>query len=166
MVARNEDTSDREIVHTRLYDAPRELVFDVWTDVNHLSQWWGPNGFTTTTREFSVRPGGVWRFTMHGPDGRDYKNLVTFIEVVRPERLVYKHRGEDEHEDVSFQTIVTFADEGGKTRLTMRGIFPSAEERDRVAREYGAVEGGRQTLERLADYLQSVRPAADSRTRN
>lgn len=72
------DTADREIVITRVFDAPREQVFDAWTDSEHVSQWWGPNGFTTTTHEMDVRPGGVWRFIMHGPDGVDYKNRIVY----------------------------------------------------------------------------------------
>jgi uncharacterized protein YndB with AHSA1/START domain len=85
-----EATTDREIVTTRVFDAPREMVFDAWTDPKHIGQWWGPIGFTTTTHEMDVRPGGVWRFTMHGPDGRDYKNRIVYTEIVRPERLA-KH---------------------------------------------------------------------------
>src|SRR5215469_11779411 len=75
----------RSIVTTRIIDAPRTLVFEAWTDPKHLAQWWGPNGFSTTTSSFDMRPGGVWRFVMHGPDGRDYQNHVTFEEVVKPE---------------------------------------------------------------------------------
>ena len=67
------------------------LVWQAWTDPKHLAQWWGPNGFSTTTSAFDMRPGGVWRFVMHGPDGRDYENRITFDEIVRPERLVYHH---------------------------------------------------------------------------
>ena len=62
---------DREIVATRIFDAPRELVWKVWTEQEHIGQWWGPKGFTTTTYSMDVRPGGVWRFVMHGPDGRE-----------------------------------------------------------------------------------------------
>ncbi len=72
--------SDREIVATRVFDAPRELVFQVWTDAKHVSNWWGPRGFTTTTYEMDVRPGGVWRHVMHGPDGTDYPNEIVFVE--------------------------------------------------------------------------------------
>ena len=78
-------TADREILLTRIFDAPRELVFNAWTDPKQIVQWWGPRGFTTTTYEMDVKPGGVWRFVMHGPDGRDYENRITFDEVVRPE---------------------------------------------------------------------------------
>ncbi len=85
------ETTDREIVATRLLDAPRELVWEVWTDPKHLAQWWGSNGFANTIHEIEVKPGGVWRFIMHGPDGTDYKNEIVYVEVVKPERLVYDH---------------------------------------------------------------------------
>jgi uncharacterized protein YndB with AHSA1/START domain len=87
-------TSDREIVATRVFDAPRELVFQMWTDPQHISNWYGPRGFTTTTHEMDVRPGGVWRHVMHGPDGTDYPNEIVYLEVVKPERLVYDHVSE------------------------------------------------------------------------
>ena len=157
-------TADREIVTTRDFDAPRELVFAAWTDAKHVSNWWGPNGFTTTTHVMDVRPGGEWRFIMHGPDGRDYPNRISYLEVARPERLVYKHGGEVELEPVDFHTTVTFTEVNGKTRVTMRAVFPSAEERDRVAREYGAVEGGQQTLARLAEHLAQSTGTVSDRT--
>ena len=104
------DSDPRVIIGTREFDAPRELVWQAWSDPKHLSQWWGPDGFTTTTNTFEMRPGGVWRFVMHGPDGRDYENRVTFDEVVKPERLAYHHGGGDDVEPVQFRTIVTFED--------------------------------------------------------
>ena len=152
--ATRSDTSDREIVTSRLLDAPRELVFEAWTDPKQVVQWWGPHGFTTTTDEMSVTPGGIWRFVMHGPDGRDYKNKIIYIEVVKPERLVYRHAGEDEHEDVRFHVTVTFEAQGRKTLLTMRSVFATAQERDDVVEKYGALEGARQTLERLAQHVE------------
>jgi len=150
------DQDPRVIVGTRVLDAPRELVWRVWTDPKHLAQWWGPDGFTTTTSAFDARVGGIWRFVMHGPDGRDYENRITYDEIVKPERIVYRHGGGDDVEPVQFRTIVTFEDLGGKTRLTMRGEFPSAEERARVIREYGADKGLVQTLARLADHLATL----------
>src|SRR5438128_10473572 len=78
-------TADREIVVTRVFDAPRELVFEAWTDPTRVVQWWGPHGFTTTIHEMDVRPGGVWRFVMHGPDGTDYPNKVGFAEAAEPD---------------------------------------------------------------------------------
>lgn len=154
----------RSIVGSRVFDAPRDLVFAAFTDPQHLAQWWGPDGFTTTTSAFDFRPGGVWRFVMHGPDGRDYQNRVTYDEIVRPERLVYHHGGGDDVEPVQFKTTVTFEDIGnGQTRLTWHGTFPSAEERDRVIREYGADKGLAQTMARLAEHVAAL--AARSRTK-
>jgi uncharacterized protein YndB with AHSA1/START domain len=147
-------TADREIVLSRLLDAPRELVFAAWTDPKQVVQWWGPTGFTTTNHEMSVTPGGVWRFVMHGPDGRNYKNKIVFTEVVKPERLVYHHAGEEDTEDVRFHVTVTFEAQGRKTLLTMRSLFATARERDEVVTKYGAIEGGKQTLARLAAHVE------------
>jgi uncharacterized protein YndB with AHSA1/START domain len=154
---RNPEEDARSIITTRVFDAPRDLVFKAWTDPKHLAEWWGPNGFTTTTHAFDMRPGGVWRFVMHGPDGRDYQNRITFEEVVKPERLVYSHGGAADTEPVKFHVTVTFEDLNGKTRLTMRAVFPSVEERNNVAEKYGAVEGAQQTIARLADYVARMR---------
>jgi uncharacterized protein YndB with AHSA1/START domain len=150
----NASTTDREIVAMRIFDAPRELVWKAWTHREHVARWWGPNGFTNTIEQMDVRPGGVWRFLMHGPDGTDYPNVVTFVEVVEPERLVYDH-GDDENPS-QFSTTATFEDLGGRTRLTMRLLFPTAAEHDRTIREHGAVEGLAQTLGRLEAYLPSM----------
>jgi uncharacterized protein YndB with AHSA1/START domain len=146
----------RSIIGMREFDAPRELVFSAFTDPTHLARWWGPNGFTTTTSSFDLRPGGVWRFVMHGPDGRDYQNRITFEEVVRPERLVYRHGGGDDVEPVQLRQTITFEDLGGRTRITWRGDFPSAAERDRVIKEYKADVGLVQTLARLAEYVKEI----------
>jgi len=152
----NLDRDPRSIIGTRIFDAPRELVFAAFTDPKHLAQWWGPDGFTTTTSKFEFRPGGVWRFVMHGPDGRDYQNRITFDEIVPPARIVYHHGGGDDVEPVQFTPTVTFEDLGGKTRLTWQGTFPSAEERARVIREYGADKGLVQTMTRLVDYVAAM----------
>ena len=147
----------RSIIGTRVLDAPRALVFSAWTNPKHLAQWWGPNGFTTTTHAFDFRPGGIWRFVMHGPDGRDYQNRITFDEIAPPERIVYRHDGGDDVEPVQFTQTVTFEDIGHRqTRLIWHGTFPSAEERARVIREYGADKGLVQTMARLADYVVTV----------
>jgi uncharacterized protein YndB with AHSA1/START domain len=149
-------TPDREIVIKRTLDAPRELVFSVWTDPQHLPHWYGPNGFTVTIHAMDLRPGGVWRLTMHGPDGRDYHNKIVFDEVVRPERLVYRHVVEAGTEPATHQTTVTFAARGNKTDLTLRMVFDSNAARDHAIRTYRAVEGGKQTVGRLADYLATL----------
>lgn len=144
--------AERELVFSRVFDAPRALVFKAWTQANHVAGWFGPDGFTTTTHEMDVRPGGVWRFTMHGPDGRDYPNHIVYLEVVPPERLRYRHSSGAEG-DAGFEVTVDFVRRGAATELTMRMLFASAAERDRIAREFGAIEGAHQTLNRLAEHL-------------
>jgi uncharacterized protein YndB with AHSA1/START domain len=152
------DQDPRSIIGTRIFDAPRDLVFSAWTDAKHLAQWWGPNGFTTTTSLFEFKPGGVWRFIMHGPDGRDYQSRVTFEEIVRPERIVYRHDGGEDAPDkdvepVHFRQTVIFEDIGGRTRLIWRGDFPSSAERNRVIKDHGADKGLAQTMARLAEFV-------------
>jgi uncharacterized protein YndB with AHSA1/START domain len=147
------DGDPRAIVGTREFDAPRTLVFSAWTDPKHLAQWWGPHGFTTTTSSFEFRPGGVWRFVMHGPDGRDYQNRITFEEIVPPERIVYRHGGGDDVEPVQFRTTVILEDLGGRTRVIWRGEFPSAADRNRVIKDYGADKGLAECMVRLADFV-------------
>jgi|SRR6267142_254401 len=147
---------DREIAATRLFDAPRELVWKAWTDPAHIAKWWGPNGFTTTTYSMELKPGGVWRYVMHGPDGRDYQNKVTYLEVVEPERLVYNLGGDEDVEPVSHHVTVTFTDSGGKTRIDMRMVFASAEARTHVIETHGAFEGLKQHLGRLKEYLATA----------
>jgi uncharacterized protein YndB with AHSA1/START domain len=141
------------IIATRIFDAPRERDFAAWTDPQHLAQWWGPIGFTTTTRAFDFRAGGVWRLVMHGPDGRDYENRIIYEQIVRPELLVYRHGGGADVEPVRFQVSVRFEDLGGKTRLTMRMMFPSPAERADIIAKYGADKGLVETLGRLTDYV-------------
>ena len=156
------ERTDREVIFTRIFDAPRELVWKVWSDPRHIGQWWGPNGFTTTTHSMDFKPGGVWRFVMHAPDGTDYHNKIVYLEIVKPERLVFKHSGgEDDTEDVSHQTTVTFVAEGNQTRLSMRMLFSTAEELQRVVERYGAIEGGKQTLGRLAEYVEKTARSAE-----
>lgn len=147
---------DRQIVISRLFQAPREVVFATWTDREHLPAWWGPDGFGLTIHEMDVRPGGVWRFTMHGPDGVDYPNTIVYDEIVEPRRLVYTHSGTGPTaDDPRFRTTITFDDFAGMTALTMRLVFSTAAERDLVVEKYHAVDGGNQTLGRLADHLAS-----------
>ena len=160
MSARNNvdlEQDPRSIIATRVLDAPRELVWTAWTKPEHLAQWWGPDGFSTTTSAYDLRPGGVWRFVMHGPDGRDYENRITFDEIVKPERIRYHHGGGDDVEPVQFRTTVTFENlAGDRTQLTLHAVFPSAAARQRVIKQYGADKGAVQTLARLADYLANL----------
>lgn len=152
--APTENVADREIVITRVFDAPRELVWNAWTDPKRIVQWWGPRGFTTTIHEMDVRPGGVWKQTMHGPDGTDYPSQCAFIEVVKPARILYSmvggKRGNPGHR---FEATWTFDAQDDKTKLTLRMLFPSAEIREHVSKTYGVIEGGHQTLDRLGEHL-------------
>lgn len=149
----NTSVDGNEIITSRLLNAPPELVFEAWTDPAHLSHWYGPDGFTITHQKVEIKEGGTWSFIMHGPDGRDYINHIIFLEFVKPEKLVYKHSGGGDTADLNFQTTVTFEKEGNQTRLTMRSRFEFVADLERVIREFGALEGGKQTVNRLAGYL-------------
>lgn len=144
---------DREIVLARVIDAPRERVFDAWTDPEQLVAWFGPKGFTIETREIDVRAGGTWRFDMVGPDGVRYDNRMDFLRIERP-RLIEVEHGSDKDDDAGrFRMLVTFDGQAdGKTVLTLRQMHPTRERRDAVV-AFGAVEFGGQTLDKLADHV-------------
>jgi uncharacterized protein YndB with AHSA1/START domain len=148
-------TPDREIVITRVVSARRELVFEAFTDVRHLSQWWGPTGFTTTTRAFEFRVGGEWEFVMHGPDGTDYQDWISWTEIVPPERIALLH-GEFRGDPNAFESVLTFAPDGAATRIEMRTVFPTKKLRDEAVEKYHAIEGGQQTLSKLAAYVTAI----------
>lgn len=147
------ELSGQEIVMVRTFDAPRPLVFKMFTAADHLKHWWGPFGFRTETFSQDLRPGGVWRLVMHGPDGKDYHNRIVYREIVEPERLVFEHVPDKECEPVGHRTTVTFEEDGKQTRVEFRMTFASQKTREFVAMKYGAIEGGKQTFERLAEYL-------------
>ncbi|MER7246419.1 SRPBCC family protein [Kribbella sp. NPDC000426] len=148
-------TADREIVISRVIDAPRELVFEAFTEVRHLSQWWGPEGFTTTTRAFEFRAGGEWDFLMHGPDGTDYTEWITWTEIVPPERITLLH-GESRDDPNAFDSVLTFEPAGAGTRIEMHTVFPTRELRDEAVEKYHAIEGGQQTVANLAAYVEEL----------
>jgi uncharacterized protein YndB with AHSA1/START domain len=149
-----DDALDRRIVNTRVYAAPPQVVFPMWLEQRHLEKWWGPDGFSITVDGFDPRPRGQWLFTMHGPDGTDYHDVITYDEIVQDERIVYTHGDRDDAQP-PFTSIVTFDEMAGMTALSMRAIFASTEIRDANVQKYGAVEGGTQTLARLAELLDS-----------
>ncbi|MDE2489974.1 MAG: SRPBCC domain-containing protein [Elusimicrobia bacterium] len=155
-----EPESARELVIRRVIDAPRERVWRAWADPEEVVRWWGPYGFADEPEVREFRPGGVWRHVMIGPDGKRFPNFARFLEIAEPERIVWSHGGSEEGGPpiAGFIQTVTFKDLGnGKTELTMRSVFPSAASRDEVAEKYGAVEGGRQTLQRLAEHATGGR---------
>jgi uncharacterized protein YndB with AHSA1/START domain len=142
-----------EIAASRLIDAPRDCVFDAFSSAGRLARWWGPNGFALTTQEMTFAPDGVWRFVMHGPDGRDYDNKIVFRDISRPERISYVHSGEEGEESLHMEVEVSFVEEAGKTRLTLRMRAPTIAERDRIESKYSAMEGGKETLARLDAFV-------------
>ncbi len=148
------DISDREIRITKNFDAPRDLVFDAWTEPEKIGQWWGPDGFTTTTFEMDFKPEGVWKFIMHGPDGTDYNNRIEYTKIKRPELIKYDHFGhlDKDGDPPHFKSTILFEEVGNQTKITMQMLFPTKEAREKSA-EFGAVEGANQTLGRLAEYL-------------
>lgn len=154
-------TADREIVISRVIDAPRELVFEAFTEVRHLSRWWGPDGFTTTTQSFDFRVGGEWVFVMHGPDGTDYPEWISWTDIAPPERIALLH-GEYLGDPNAFESVLTFEADGAATRIEMRTVFPTKELRDQAVEKYHAIEGGQQTLGNLAAYVtETLRKGAE-----
>ena len=146
-------TVDREIIVTRLFDAPRELVFAAFTELEHAANWWVPSG--TTIHEYNGQPGGVWRYSMPGPDGALYPFKVKFIEIDKPARLVYDYGADGDYAPEPVRTSVTFAEENGRTRVTLQLMFATAAAREEAA-QYGAAAGAQQALRSLADYLAGL----------
>jgi uncharacterized protein YndB with AHSA1/START domain len=136
-----------EIVSSRVLDAPRERVFEAFSQPNQLEKWWGPSGFSNTFEIFELRPGGTWRFVMHGPDGTDYQMDKKLVDVVSPERIVLRHL-DPMH---GFDMTMTFADLGAQTLLTWRMRFESESEADRV--RAAVVGANEQNFDRLAAHL-------------
>lgn len=147
----NQEIAANEIGITRIYNAPVAAVWDAWTDVTQVGLWWGPRGFTLTTHDKDLRPGGHWKYTMHGPDGVDYANKTHYFEVERHSRLVYDHGANDERPPL-FRVTVNFAEHEGKTTMDMRMAFENPE----VAagtRKFIRQANGDSTWDRLAEYL-------------
>jgi uncharacterized protein YndB with AHSA1/START domain len=147
------ETTDASLTIRRTFDAPRERVWEAWTDPAQVDQWWGPDGFATETEVMDVRSGGIWEFEMVGPGGETFPNRVVYDEVEEPSRLAYGHGSPDDPEQ--FHVTVTFegTDDGG-TELTMVIRFPSSETFDEAA-EFGAIEGAKQTVDKLAHHLST-----------
>lgn len=140
-----------ELYITRVFDAPVKLVWEAWIDPKQVGQWWGPRGFTLTTRSKDVRPGGQWIYTMHGPDGTDYPNIATYHEVEKYSRLVYDH-GATEDAPPLFRVTVNFKEVRGKTRMDMTMALATAEQAQET-RKFIRKAGGDSTWDRLAEYL-------------
>jgi len=150
MQNQGDNTADREIRISRLLGAPIELVWKVWTNAEHLKNWWGPNGFTNTISKMDVKSGGEWDLVMHGPDGRDFKNKSVFKEVVKHKKLVYEHISRPK-----FVATVEFESRGDKTFIQWQMLFESKEQLIRVVKAHRADEGLKQNIEKLNAYLEA-----------
>ena len=151
MEIRNVDTRDRELRISKTLDAPVDLVWEVWTDPEHIANWWGPNGFTNTIQTMDIKPGGEWNLVMHGPDGTDYRNKSVFTEIVPLKKIVYQHLT-----GPKFLATVTFESQGEKTILDWHMLFETAEEFIKTVKTFGAVEGLKQNVVKLDMYLRGV----------
>ena len=145
-------TADREFVHSRRIDAPAERVFEAIADPDRLARWWGPAGFSSTFEVFEFRPGGLWRFVMHGPDGRDYENENVFAEIVAPQRVVLDHPSTTGHH---FVLTITLVAEGARTRVGWQQVFDTVAERERIAAF--VPDANEQNLDRLAAEVARAR---------
>ena len=145
--------SGREVVFSRLIAAPVDLVWEIWSDVRHLHEWFGPAGFRTTTYEFAFVPGGVWRFTMHGPDGTDYPTQIVFKAIEPKTRIVYANSWDLPDAPLDFTAVVTLAPEGAGTRLNFHMTFANDAAMRTAVERYGVLRGGEETFERLAEYV-------------
>jgi len=154
-----QELSEQVLVITRLFDAPRELIFAAWTDPKHVAQWWGPRGFSIPHCELEVQPGGAMRIDMLGPDGRLYPMKGVFHEIVPPQRLVFMSKAfENEAGDPQLEVLhtITFTDVGDQTRLTLEARVVKAT--PKVAEALAGMEQGWvQALDRLAESLQSTK---------
>ncbi len=148
----------RTIELSRVFNFPVAEVFMAYTNVEALEQWWGPNGFTTTTHSLNFSVGGSWNFIMHGPDGTDYPNFIKYKEIVKDKKISFDHG--TSAADIHFQTTVVFEDLGGKTKIIHTVVFPTPEACEAV-KKFGAVEGGKQTLARLEKYLERPEKISD-----
>jgi len=141
--------ASRQLSITRLINAPRKLLWEVWTNPEHIKNWWGPDGFRTTIHQMDVTANGVWDFIMHGPDGTDYPNKDVFVEIIKPEKIVYDHVNYPLH-----RTTITFEDKGNKTLLTMTMVFESEALKEQIIKTHKADVGLKQNITRLEEYLK------------
>lgn len=148
------DSADRELVVSRVINATPQRIFEAFTDPTQMPQWWGPTGFTTTIHAMDVRAGGESRYTMHGPDGTDWPNRARYIEVIPGERLSYWLDDGEDATETHMHATVTFQPEAGGTQVTITMVLATAAIRDALVREVNALEGGKQTLSRLAEWVE------------
>jgi uncharacterized protein YndB with AHSA1/START domain len=152
METNKSNTQDRELTISRKLNAPVELVWEAWSNPEHIASWWGPEGFTTTISVMDLTPGGEWNLVMHGPDGTDYKNKSIFKEVIPFKKIVYEHISAPK-----FTATVDFEDQGDQTLINWNMLFETAEEFIRVVKTFKADVGLRQNVEKLEVYLSGMK---------
>ena len=160
METKKSSTHDRELIISRTLNAPVELVWEVWTNPEHLVNWWGPNGFTNTITKMDMVPGGEWDLVMHGPDGTDYKNKSVFKEIIPNKKIVY------EHISPSFIATINFEEQGKQTLINWHMLFETAEEFIQVVKTFKADEGLKQNIEKLNVYLEERLKNQEARTKS
>jgi uncharacterized protein YndB with AHSA1/START domain len=147
---------DREIVLSRVINAPRELVFSAWADPRHLPQWFSPAGFKVETKSMDISIGGEWRFDMIAPGGKRYTNRMKFRRIERPRLIEFDHGTDKDNDPGIFRTTITFDEQSnGKTVVTLRQLHPTKAQRD-AGIGFGAVEYGYQTLDKLARHVETA----------
>lgn len=146
------NTKDRELLLTRVLDAPIELVWEVWTDPKHIAEWWGPIGFTTTINKMDMHIGGEWLLIMHGPDGRNYDNASTFTEIVHMKKIVFEHTSYPK-----FLTTLEFEAQGEQTHIKWHMVFETKELFDNVVNVFGADKGQQENVVKLQEYLKKMK---------
>jgi uncharacterized protein YndB with AHSA1/START domain len=150
------NTKDRELLLTRTLNAPVDLVWEAWTNPEHIANWWGPDGFTNTINHMDMKPGGEWSLVMHGPDGTDFKNLSIFREIVLHKKIVYEHVSHP-----LFVATVLFEAQGDKTVISWHMLFNSAEEFIQTVKTFKADQGLKQNIAKLDLYLNSMKTKGD-----
>ncbi|HMQ75729.1 MAG TPA: SRPBCC domain-containing protein [Flavobacteriales bacterium] len=154
MASTSQLIGDREIIITRSLRAPQALVWKACMEPGHIDRWWGPDGFTNRTRRMDFRVGGEWEYTMTGPDGTVWPNLITYRGIEPVSRIAYDHG--DPENPRQFEAELCFEAKDGGTLVTLRTVFPTREARDLVVERYGAIEGGKQTLAHLDEYTRNL----------
>jgi uncharacterized protein YndB with AHSA1/START domain len=147
----NKSLKGRQLEIERLLDAPIELVWEVWTNPEHIKNWWGPNGFTNTISKMEIKEQGAWNLTMHGPDGKDYRNESIFTHIEKYKRIEYDHVS-----GPKFHATITFEKQGKKTFMAWTMTFESAAVKEQVVKTFGAAEGLKQNVSKLGDYLAKI----------
>lgn len=144
---KSDNIEKREMRINALCNAPIDLIWKVWTMPKYIVNWWGPDGFTSTTQKMDFWTGGEWKLTLHGPDGTNFPNRSVYQEVIPFNKIVF------EHFNPHFITTVLFEDQGEKTRIDWKMLFDTAEMRETIVKVHKADEGQRQNIERLNKYL-------------